>query len=102
MEYQNEDSVNDKPSKRPILIKIGTGLVVASFVLYGGVLLVPFTPFPGKTKIIIGTTLAVLGEATFWIGGIILGKEVVTKYKKYMNPLHWFKKKEIRKKDAGP
>lgn len=94
MEYQNEDGVNNKSSKRSLLTKIGIGLVVASFIFYGSVLLVPFTPFPGKTKIIIGATLAVLGEATFWIGGIILGKEVVLKYKKYMNPLYWFKKKE--------
>lgn len=93
MEYNNEDCVNNKPLKKPLLTKVGIGLVVASFVLYGGVLMVPFTPFPGKTKIIIGTALAVLGEATFWIGGIILGKEVVLKYKKYMNPLYWFKKK---------
>lgn len=93
MEYQNEDGVNNKSSKRPFLTKIGIALVVASFVFYGCVLLVPFTPFPGKTKIIMGTTLAVLGEATFWIGGIILGKEVVAKYKKYLNPLCWFKKK---------
>ncbi|MFZ5649129.1 MAG: transporter suffix domain-containing protein [Bacillota bacterium] len=93
MEGQNQANGSTQKRKSSIMTKAGIGLIAASFILYGGVLLVPFTPFTGKTKIIIGTTLAVLGEATFWIGGIILGKEVVTRYKKYLNPLHWFRKK---------
>lgn len=82
------------PKKSVLLTRIGFILVAASFVLYGGILLIPFTPFSGSTKIVIGTTLAVLGEVSFWIGGIILGKEVITRYKKYLNPLHWLKKKD--------
>lgn len=94
MEEQSQSKEINQPEKRPLLFKIGIGLVVASFVFYGGVLLVPFTGFSGKVKIIIGTTLAILGEASFWIGGIILGKEVVTRYRKYLNPFQWLGKKK--------
>lgn len=82
------------PNNSVLLTRIGFILVAASFVFYGGILLIPFTPFSGSTKIVIGTTLAVLGEISFWVGGVILGKEVVTRYKKYLNPLNWLKKKK--------
>lgn len=77
----------------PVLTKIGIALVAASFILYGSILVVPLTPFAGKTKIIIGSALAVSGEISFWVGGIILGKEVITKYRKYLNPMNWLKRK---------
>lgn len=73
--------------------KIGVFLVVLSCVLYGGLLLVPFTHYTVSTKAAISSALIILGESSFWLGGLILGKELVTKYRKYINPLHWFKKK---------
>lgn len=94
MEKQTQDQDNSRHRKYSALLrKIGIFLVAASFVLYGGILIVPFTPFSGNTKIVMGSTLAVLGEVFFWIGGIILGKEFVARYKKYLNPFHWLKKK---------
>jgi len=94
LEKQTHDQNNSRPKNYSALLrKIGFFLVAASFVLYGGILIVPFTPFSGNAKIIMGSTLAVLGEISFWIGGIILGKEFVSRYKKYLNPFHWLKKK---------
>ncbi|MDE3837794.1 hypothetical protein C0966_00020 [Bacillus methanolicus] len=79
-------------SKRSTLRKVGIGLIIMSFVLYGALLLVPLIPFSTGTKVIISSVLVLSGEITFWVGGIILGKEVVTKYRKYFNPLNWFRK----------
>jgi hypothetical protein len=80
------------PSSRK-LKKIGSLLIVLSFVFYGGILLIPFVPMTIGSKTIITSTLIILGEGSFWIGCFILGKEVMIKYKKYLNPLCWFQKK---------
>lgn len=37
----------------------------------------------------------VIGELLFWSGGLLLGKEIFTKYKSYFNPMNWFKKKGL-------
>jgi len=59
-------------------------------------LAVPFSDFSGKVKITYSTAAVIFGEATFWIGGILLGKELFNKYKYYFNPLNWFKKKTLK------
>jgi len=92
LDRNGQEKIPVESKKRPILLRLGIGLVVASFILYGGILLVPFLPFSGKAKIFTGTALAVLGEVSFWVGGIILGKEVLAKYKKKLNPLNWVRK----------
>jgi hypothetical protein len=76
-----------------LLKKIGVILIVLSFVLYGLILLVPFMPLTGGSRTGAVGTLVIAGEASFWIGGIILGKEVVVKYRKKLNPLNWFRSK---------
>ena len=80
-------------SNKSLLKKIGIALVILSCVLYGGLFVVPFIPCSVAAKAIISTSLVISGEASFWIGGIILGKEFVSKYRYYFNPINWFKKK---------
>ncbi|HBV97455.1 MAG TPA: hypothetical protein DEF36_10470 [Desulfotomaculum sp.] len=94
MDHQSENQYFP-PRPRTISKKLGIALVAASFFLYGGVLLVPFTPLSTGTKIAVSAALAVSGEISFWVGGIILGREVIKKYKRYLNPLNWIKKKGI-------
>ena len=83
---------NDVPGK-PLIKKVGIFLIILSCILYGGLLLVPFIPYTVRTKTVITTALIISGEGAFWVGGIILGKELVTKYRTHLNPLRWFKKK---------
>ncbi len=91
MNNQNKEApLPARPSGR--LKKVGLGLVVLSFILYGGILLVPFLPFSTGVKIAVSSGLAVAGELSFWIGGLILGREIIARYKKYLNPLRWFKR----------
>jgi len=80
-------------ANKSLLKKIGIALVILSCVLYGGLFIVPFIPCSVATKAIISTSLVISGEASFWIGGIILGKELVSKFRYYNNPMNWFKKK---------
>ncbi len=78
--------------KKTWLRTTGIVLIILSCLFYGALLVVPFTPFSLATKAVMSTTLIVLGEASFWIGGIILGREFIIKFRKYLNPFKWFKK----------
>lgn len=72
--------------------RLGIFLIVLSFVFYGLIPVLPFLPFSTSTKIAAAPVLALLGELVFWPGGILLGKEVVARYKAYLNPCNWFLK----------
>jgi hypothetical protein len=56
-------------------------LVVLSFAFYGALMLVPFTPFSASGKLQLSAGLIIMGEASFWIAVLILGKEMVSKYR---------------------
>jgi hypothetical protein len=91
MSLEENQKLESLPSKRSTkLRKVGIGLVILSFIFYGGLLLIPLTYFSTGMKWTISSVLVILGEITFWIGGFILGKEVVARYKRYFNPLNWF------------
>lgn len=85
---------SENPAGSPWVKKIGILLVILSCVLYGGLLLVPLTPYTAGTKAVISTALVVSGEASFWLGALILGKELITKYRRYLNPVRWFNKRD--------
>jgi hypothetical protein len=74
--------------------RLGIGLIILSTVLYCGVFAAPFLPLTVKVKAVSIGVLAVSGEVTFWIGAALVGKELATKYRQYLNPRNWFKKKE--------
>jgi hypothetical protein len=83
-----------KTSKAPIKKSahakwIGVGLIVLSFLLYGGLLALPFRPISLRSKLVLSSLLVIGGEATFWVGSIVVGKEVITRYKRYFNPRSW-------------
>jgi hypothetical protein len=54
-------------------------LVVLSFAFYGAIMLVPFTPFSASGKLQLSAGLIIMGEASFWIAVLILGKEMVSR-----------------------
>ncbi|MFC2151018.1 transporter suffix domain-containing protein [Bacteroidota bacterium] len=74
-------------------IKLGIGLILLSGVFFGLMLIFPFMNFEGKTKIFLSSAALVAMEVSFWTGGLLVGKELFTKYKSYLNPKSWFKKK---------
>jgi len=81
--------------QKNLKFKTGIALIIISTLLFSSLLAVPFLDAGGKAKIQITTVVIVLGEITFWVGGILLGKELFNKYKSYFNPMNWFKKKTI-------
>ena len=92
MADQEQRDVPLQNKRRPWVKKLGFLLIALSILLYAGLLLVPFIPYSIGTKAAISSVLVILGEISFWVGGFILGKDIVAKYKKYFNPLRWFKK----------
>jgi hypothetical protein len=62
---------------------LGIALVVASFAFYGCLLLVPLTSFSAERKIALSTLLVILGEGSFWLAVIILGREAIAKYRSF-------------------
>jgi short-subunit dehydrogenase len=77
--------------KNLILKKIGIFLVVMSFVLYILLLGVPVLKVDLLCKAAITSSFMVISEIIWWTGVLILGKEVASKYRKFLNPKNWKK-----------
>lgn len=80
-------------------IKLGIFLMIFSGVFFAATFVIPFFDLPTKTKVIASTTSLVLMEIVFWSGGLLVGKELFTKYKKQLNPRNWFRKKTREETD---
>ena len=74
-------------------IKLGIILIIACIPFFGFLVVIPFLHIESKTKIVFTTISFVTGEIVFWSGGILVGKELLQKYKSYFNPKNWFTKK---------
>jgi hypothetical protein len=73
-------------------IKLGIFLMFFSGVFFAATFIIPLFELPTRTKIIASTTSLVLMEVVFWSGGLLVGKELFTKYKKQLDPRIWFKR----------
>jgi len=69
--------------------------MVFSGVFFAATFIIPMLELPAKTKIIASTASFVMMEVVFWSGGLLVGKELFTRYKKQMNPKNWFNKKPV-------
>ncbi|WP_084225391.1 transporter suffix domain-containing protein [Paenibacillus pectinilyticus] len=73
--------------------KLGFSLLIVSALSLLTALTIPFIVHSGGKMTGWITGLLILSEATFWTGGILLGKEVAKKYRSYLNPRNWKRKK---------
>ena len=80
--------------------KLGLVIIVLSVLLFLSLPVIPFLAFDGKTKVTISTVVFIIAEITFYTGGFLLGKELFSKYKSYLNPKNWFKKKKEDRKEV--
>ncbi len=73
--------------------KLGLFLFIVSFLPWLAIFfIVPFLPLSLAEKTTIDVVLAVVAEVCFWLSVVLLGKEVVTKYRRYLNPRYLWKK----------
>ena len=82
-------------------IKTGMFLMVFSGIFFAATFVIPMLELPAKTKIIASTASLVMMEIVFWSGGLLVGKELFTRYKKQMNPKNWFKKKAAKTEESS-
>ena len=73
----------------PPLMIIGIMLLVLSTIVEAMILAVPFMSFSIAIKTGIISAMLITGNVLWWIGVPLVGKEVVAKYKKYLNPRTW-------------
>ncbi|MFJ8524902.1 transporter suffix domain-containing protein [Bacillus cereus] len=85
---------NENKQKKPLLFKVGIGLLVIYVLLWASAIIIPFTSLSTQIKAIVIPGCIVIGEILFLIGAVFVGKEVVAKYKKYLNPKNWRRKGE--------
>lgn len=81
--------------------KWGIILLIICVVAFLSIPVITFLKIGNSAKITISAVLFVIGEATFWVGGILLGKEILSKYTARLNPKNWFKRKAENKDDAS-
>ncbi|AFW93996.1 MULTISPECIES: transporter suffix domain-containing protein [Nostocales] len=66
--------------------KLGLVLIIISFLPWLAIaVIVPFLPISLAQKAILVPALLVLAEVLFWPGTLLVGKEVVQKYRRYLN-----------------
>jgi hypothetical protein len=66
--------------------KLGLGLIIISFLPWLIIaVIVPFIPISLAQKGLLVPALLVLAEVLFWLGALLVGKEVVQKYRRYLN-----------------
>lgn len=73
--------------------KLGIIFILLSGLSFGIMLLIPFLDLNKQAKII-GTSASFIAmEVLFWVGSVLVGKELIQRYWKKLNPINWFKQK---------
>lgn len=85
---------NMTKKKKNWQIRLGIILMIVSIPLFLLVFTLPFLDMEVKTKVTLTTVTLIIAEVIFWGGGLLVGKELFTKYKSYFNPKNWFGNKK--------
>lgn len=80
--------------RKNLKIKIGIILISISVIMFLILFSVPLVHMQTKLKITFSTVLIILGELCFWVGTLLIGKEVWNKYKTYIKSGEWLRKKQ--------
>jgi NADP-dependent 3-hydroxy acid dehydrogenase YdfG len=68
---------------------LGILLVAVSTLAYLLLLVVPLLAITTAAKAGVAGGLLLLGEITFWAGAALLGRELVARFRRYLNPCTW-------------
>lgn len=85
--------------KKKLKFRLGIILISVSVAFFLIIFAIPFIPMNLKVKVALTTTLVIVGEVSFWVGTLLIGKEV---YKKFMAKLksgEWLEKKKEETND---
>jgi hypothetical protein len=68
-------------------------LLVIPGALYAAVPVVPFLPLTTAQKIGLSSGLVVAAEVVFWVAALFVGKEVISRYRRFFDPRVWFRRR---------
>jgi len=51
------------------------------------------TSFSTEGKVALSSLLVISGEASFWIGGLIIGREVIARWRGALDPRRWLRER---------
>ncbi len=71
---------------------VGIALVVVSGVLYVVAAVLLFLPLSAGWKIGAISALVVVAEVVVWVATIVLGREVIRRYRRFLDPRYWIDK----------
>lgn len=72
---------------------LGGALLTVSVALPLAALVTLFLPFSVGWKAGVFSVLVVAGEVAFWLAALVLGREVVRRYRRFLNPRYWLNKR---------
>jgi hypothetical protein len=75
---------------------LGIVLISISVLIFLTIFALPFVTIDAKIKIAITTILIVAGEVMFWIGILLIGKDVYLKFKSSLGYDEWWDKIKIK------
>jgi hypothetical protein len=69
------------------------GALVIPTLLWAAVPVVALLPLAGEHKVWVSGGLVVAAEAVFWVSALLLGREAVRRYRRYLDPRTWSRKR---------
>jgi hypothetical protein len=68
-------------------------LLVVPCALYAAIPVVPFLPLTTAQKIGLSSGLVVVAEVIFWVAALFVGREAISRYRRFFDPRAWFRKR---------
>jgi hypothetical protein len=68
-------------------------LLVIPGALYAAVPVVPFLPLTTAQKIGLSSGLVIVAEIVFWVAAFFVGREVISRHRRFFDPRGWFRKR---------
>ncbi|MER2170176.1 MAG: transporter suffix domain-containing protein [Psychrobacillus psychrodurans] len=96
---EKEKVSTEQKQEKSSLYKLGIGLLILSLSMWLIPIITPFTPLPTKVKAVTITVSIIIAEVMFWIGALLVGKEVAAKFKSYLKPKNWRKNSELQRRE---
>lgn len=73
-------------TNKTFLFKLGIGLLITCIPFWIIPIIIPFTSLTTQIKAGIAVGSLILAEIIFWVGAVLVGKEMINKIKNYLNP----------------
>ncbi len=80
--------------KKKLKFRLGIILISVSVAFFLIIFALPFISMNLKVKVALTTTLVIVGEVSFWVGTLLIGKEVYQKFMAKLKSGEWLEKKK--------